>query len=80
MSGGIEKDPESLTARLVRSKLRAEVAQLLFGFGKVVDAEVKMKSARRVRAGPRVWLMVVDALEIYADILLAREHDEVRVT
>lgn len=34
------EDPKPLTARLVRRKLCTEIAQLLFRFGKVDDAEV----------------------------------------
>nr|WP_251011242.1 hypothetical protein [Rhodococcus erythropolis] len=63
----------------MRSKLCTEIAQLLFGFWKIVDAEVEVKSTRRVRVGPPVWFMIVHALEIDADILLAGEYDEVRV-
>lgn len=79
MPGRVEEDPEPLITRLVRSKLCTEIAQLLFGFGKVVDAEVEVKSTRRVRVGPPVWRMIVNALEIYADILFTREYDEIRV-
>ena len=79
MPGRIEEDPEPLITRLVRSKLCTEVAQLLFGFWKVVDAEVEVKSTRRVRVGPQVWRMIVNALEIYADILFTREYYEIRV-
>nr|WP_251014227.1 hypothetical protein [Rhodococcus qingshengii] len=79
MYGGIEEDAEPLSARLVRSKFCAESVQLLFGFGKVVEAEVEVKSTRRVRVGPPVWHMIVHALEIDADILLAGEHNEIWV-
>ncbi len=79
MPGRVEEDPEPLITRLVRSKLCTEIAQLLFGFWKVVDAEVEVKSTRRVRVGPQVWCMIVNALEINADILFTREYYEIRV-
>ncbi|MCY4670200.1 MAG: hypothetical protein OXC29_19710 [Rhodococcus sp.] len=80
MPGGIEEDPKPLTTRLVRSEFCTEITQLLFSFRKVVDTEVEVKSTRRVRVGPPVWHMIVNALEINADILLTREHNEIRVT
>lgn len=73
-----EEDPKPL-ARLVRSA-RHRDREAAVRSGKIVNAEVEVKSTTHIRVGPQVRQMIVDAAELHTEILLAREHDEFRIS